>query len=225
MKNNLLITGVLSLAFLTGCAGNLHPHTVQAANGSSVQVATIFVPTELNNNRYADTALREVTPAHAGTGMGLAIASAILGGGISTNSFDKHNYKGTTIDSLPEPTSRYFGPKAETKIQEWLAKNGNGNTWSQPLFIAASEWSLVYTNLSANDSNYDLTYRVKFYKRPEGGNMFSTYVVSECAPAHVTATLADWQANGYAKVTQETEKMMDFCLLELESQLPRLLTK
>lgn len=223
--NKILITGALSLTLLTGCAGNTHSNRVQATDGSTLNVATIFAPAEMNDNRYADPKLREVTPAQSGTGMGLAVLSAALGGGISSRSFDKNNYKGTAIDTMPEPTSRYFAPKAEEKIQAWLGKNGNGYAYTQPLFIAAAQWSLVYTDMSASNSNYDLSYRVKFYKRPEGGNMLSAYVVSECAPAHVTAPLNDWKANNYEKVTQETQKMMDFCLFELENQLPRLLKK
>jgi len=221
MMNKLLITGALSLTFLTGCAGNLDSHKVRADNGSTLDVATIFAPADMNNNRYADPKLREVSPAHSSAGMGLAVLGAALGGGISSGAFDKDSYKGSSIESMPEPTARYLGPKAEVKIRDWLNKNGNGHAYTQPLFIAAAQWSLVYTDMSASNSNYDLTYRVKFYKRPEGGNMLSAYVVSECAPTHATAQLSDWKANGYAKVTQETQKMMDACLLELENQLPR----
>lgn len=223
--NKTLITGALSLTFLTGCAGNLNSHKVQAAGGSTLDVATIFAPAEMNNNHYADPKLREVSPVQPAAGLGLAVLGAALGGEISTSSFDKNNYKGTAIDTMPEPTARYFAPKAEAKIQDWLAKNGNGYAYTQPLFIAAAQWSLVYTDMSSSNSNYDLNYRVKFYKRPEGGNMLSAYVQAECAPAHVTAPRSDWQANNYEKVTQETQKMMDFCLFELENQLPRLLKK
>jgi hypothetical protein len=223
--NKAVITGALSLVFLTGCAGKVHSNKVQAANGSSVGVATIFAPAEMNDNRYADLKLREVSPAYASTGMGLAVLGAVLGGGVSTSSFDKNAYKGSAVETMPEPTLEYFGPKAEVKIREWLEKKGNGDIYSQPLFIAASRWSLVYTDMSASNSNYDLTYRVKFYKRPEGGSMFSAFIVSECEPTHVTAPLSDWKANNYEKVTQETQKMMDSCLLVLENQLPRLLKK
>ncbi len=225
MMNKVFITGALSLTFLTGCAGNHNSHKVQATNGSSLEVATLFAPADMNDNRYPDVKLREVSPAHSGTGMGLAILSAALGGGINSNSFDKNGYKGGSIDTLPEPTAAWLGPKAESKIRDWLNKNGNGYVYKQPLFIAAAQWALVYTDMSASNSNYDLTYRVKFYKRPEGGSMLSAYVVSECAPARATAPLNDWKASNYAKVTQETQKMMDACLLELENQLPRLLKK
>lgn len=55
--------------------------------------------------------------------------------------------------------------------------------------------------------------------------MFSAFIVSECAPTRKTAPLSEWRANNYDKVTQETQKMMDACVLELENQLPRLLKK
>ncbi|KTS28076.1 hypothetical protein GC087_12735 [Pantoea sp. JZ2] len=225
MMNKIFVTGTLALLFLTGCAENKNTHLIKAENGSSLTVNTIFAPTDMNNNTYADVKLRQVTPARAGTGMGIAVLSAVLGSGISTGSFDKNNYKGSDIDSMPEPTAAYFTPKADVKIQQWLNKNGGGYAYTQPLFIAASKWSLVYTDMSSGNSNYDLTYRVLFYKRPEGGTILSPYVVAECEPAHVTAPLNDWTANHYAKVTQVTQKMMDACLLELDNQLPRLLKK
>lgn len=220
-----LMAGVLPLVFIVGCAGNNNSHKVKSVSGGSLDVATIFAPEDMNDNRHPDIKLREVTPMHSGAGMGLAVLGAAFGGVISSGAFDKDNYKGTTIDAMPEPTARYLGPKADMKIQSWLEKNANGYAYTQPLFIAAAQWSLVYTDMSANNSNYDLTYRVKFYKRPEGGNMFSAFIVSECAPTRKTAPLSEWRANNYDKVTQETQKMMDACMLELENQLPRLLKK
>lgn len=220
-----VMAGALSLALLTGCAGNIKPRQVKAANGSSVEVAAIFAPSDMNQNHYSDVKLREVDPAHSGVGMGLAVLGAVLGGGVSSNSFDKNGYKGSTVDSMPEPTSTYLAPKAETAIRGWLGKQGEGYAYTQPLYIAAAQWALVYTDISASNSNYDLTYRVLFYKRPEGGSILSAYVVSECAPTAKTASLSDWQANGYQKVSQETQKMMDECLLELENQFPRLLKR
>lgn len=225
MNIKTLMASALTTVLLAGCAGGAKPHTVKATNGSSIDVFTAYAMKELNNNRYADTSLREVTPVHAGTGMGLAVVGAVLGGGVSSGAFDKNNYKGNLIESMKEPTATYFGPKAESKIQAWLDKQGGSYAYTQPLYIGAATWSLVYTDMSASNSNYDLTYRVLFYKRPEGGNMFSTYVISECAPTVKTAPLSDWQANNYQKVTQETQKMMDACLLELDNQLPRLLKK
>lgn len=223
--NKVFITGALSLTFLTGCAGHNNSHKVQAANGSSLEVATVFTLRDINDGREADTKLRVVEPVHSGTGMGLAIMSTVLGGGRSVGDFYKENYKGSSIDTMPEPTALYFGPKAERKIQDWLGKNGGGYAYTQPLYIAAAQWSLVYTDMSATNSNYDLTYRVQFYKRPEGGNLLSAFVVAGCAPTRVTAPLSDWKANNYAKVTQETQKMMDACLLELDNRLPKLLKK
>lgn len=223
--NKVLIAGAVSLTLLTGCAGSNKPHKVQATNGSTLDVATVFASPDMNNNHYADTKLREVSPVHSGAGMGLSVLSAVLGGGISSNAFDKEGYKGSSIDTLPEPTALYLGPKAESKIHDWLGKNAGGYNYTQPLYIAAAQWSLVYSDMLATNSNYDLTYRVKFYKRPEGGNILSAYVVSECSPTRVTAPLSDWKVNNYAKVTQETQKMMDACLLELDNQLPRLLKK
>lgn len=220
-----LITSTLSVAFLTGCAEKHNYPKLQATNGSTLEVRTTYAPEDLNNNRHPDPRLREVSPLHSSTGIGISILTAALGGGVSTDSFDKNSYRGNYIKSMIEPTAQYFKPKAEIKIKEWLEKNGNGYVYTQPLFIAAAQWSLIYTDMSTDNSNYDLSYRVYFYKRPEGGSILSKNIVSECAPSHITAPLNDWKANNYAKVTLETQKMMDTCLLELDNQLPRLLKK
>jgi hypothetical protein len=214
--------GALSLACLAGCAGN-KSQIVKATNGSTLEVAPIFASADMNGNRYADTKLREVTPTASGVGMGLAVIGAVLGGGVSTNSFDKNAYKGSSIDALPEPTASYLAPKAEVKIRDWLGKQAASHQYEYPLYLAASNWSLVYSDMSSENSNYDLSYHVQFYKRPEGGNVFSAFIVADCSPTVKTAPIAEWRANNYQKVTLETQKMMDACLLELDNQLPRLL--
>ena len=224
MKFKKLIPGAIVVALLSGCA-HQQPTVVKSTNGSSLEVATLFTPPDMNNNRYADPKLREVTPAVSGVGMGLSVMTAVLGGGISSNAFDKSNYKGNAIDAMPEPTASYLTPKAGTVIRQWLDKQGSSYAYTQPLYIGAAQWSLVYSDMSADNSNYDLTYRVLFYKRPEGGNIFSAYIISECAPAVKTAALSDWRANQYQKVSEETRKMMDSCVLELENQRPRLLKR
>lgn len=222
MKVKDFMVGALSLACLAGCAGN-NTQVVKATNGSTLKAVSIFAPPEMNGNRYADTKLREVTPTASGVGMGLAVIGAVLGGGVSTGSFDKNSYKGSSIDTMPEPTATYLAPKAEAKIRDWLGKQTVSHQYEYPLNIAASGWSLVYSDMSSDNSNYDLRYHVQFYKRPEGGNLFSAFVVADCSPAIKTAPIAEWRANNYLKVTQETQKMMDACLLELDNQLPRLL--
>lgn len=227
MKIKTVTTGALLVTLLAGCAGGQKPTIVKGTGGSSLQVDTRFASPEMNNNFYADTQLREVTPVAPGVGVGLMVLGSVLSGGISLNTanFDKNNYKGTKIDAMPEPTRRYFAPKAEAKIAQYLSKQGGSYAYGEPLYIAASRWSLVYSDLSTTNSNYDLSYRVIFYKRPEGGSMFSAFTMASCEPTVKTAPIAEWRANNYQKVTQETEKMMDACLLELDNQLPRLLKK
>lgn len=224
MKLTTLIAGALSVALLTGCAGGKKPTIVKGTDGSTLEVSSILASTDMNQNRYADAHLRVVSPAVTGLAAGLTAAGALLGSfSFRSDMFDKNSYKGSTVDEMPEFTSRYFAPKAEVKIAQFLSKQGGKTAYENTLYIAASRWSLVYSDLSSANSNYDLSYRVIFYKRPEGGTMFSAFTTAECAPAVKTAPIAEWRANNYQKVTQETEKMMDACLLELDNQLPRLL--
>ena len=66
MKVRLLAMVSASL-ILAGCAGSVKPDTVKAANGSSIEIYSVSAIPELNNNRVADSHLREVTPAHEST--------------------------------------------------------------------------------------------------------------------------------------------------------------
>lgn len=216
-----LMAGVMLLA---GCAGP-KPNIVKATDGSSIDVYSVFATADLNDNKNPDTKLRVVSPAHSATGVGIGVLTAVLGGGINTGGFDKNGYKGDSIDSMPEPTKSYLSPKAEVLISKWLSENGKGYKYEQPLYIAASRWALIYKDLNAANSDYELQYRVIFYKRPEGGNAFSSNVVADCSPTVEVAPRSEWEANNYAKVTQVTQKYMDACLLELDNQLPRLLKK
>lgn len=222
--NEKLFTVAASLAILTGCATTIKPDTVKAANGSSVDILSVPALADLNKNRIADNKLREVTPTHATMGMGIAVLG-VLTGNINSGDFDKENYKGNTIDALTNPTDAWFTPKAKQNISQWLADNGNGYTYKNPLYIGHATWALIYNDVAATDPAYQLKYKLIFYKRLEDGNMFSAFTVAECSPAPVEAKLSDWRANNYARVTAETEKYMSSCLLELNNQLPRLLKK
>ncbi|WP_223271357.1 hypothetical protein [Buttiauxella sp. B2] len=193
---------------------------------ASVMPDPVSVPAlaDLNKNRIADNKLREVTPTHATTGMGLAVLGALTGN-INSGDFDKENYKGNTIDALTNPTDAWFTPKAKQNISQWLEANANGYAYKQPLYIGHATWALVYNDATAATPSYQLKYKVIFYKRPESGNMFSAFTVAECSPTPVEAKLSDWRMDNYARVTTETEKYMNSCLLELNNQLPRLLKK
>ncbi|KAF1370432.1 hypothetical protein FHR25_001361 [Yokenella regensburgei] len=222
--NTKLLAVVAATSILMGCATPVKPDTVKAANGSSVDILSVPALADLNKNRVADNKLREVTPSHATMGMGIAVLGALTGN-VNGSDFDKENYKGNTIDSLTNPTDAGFTPKAKQNIKQWLEANGNGYAYKQPLYIGHATWALVYNDATATDPAYQLKYKIIFYKRPENGSMFSAFTVAECTPAPVEAKLSDWQANHYARVTAETEKYMNSCLLELNNQLPRLLKK
>lgn len=213
----------VGVVLLTACASSPKTEKVTAANGSSISLYSGFASNDMNNNKNADVKLREVTPAHTGAGVGLNVLTSVLSGGLSVNTFSKDDLRGNTIDSLPEPTKAYLTPKAKPIISDWLQNNANGYQYKNDLNIAAAQWLLVYQDLGVDNSNYELRYTVKFYKKPEDANMFSAFITSECTPKPETAPLVDWQANGYALVKKTTEKYMDSCLLELNNQLPRLL--
>lgn len=224
MKEKLRAVVITSLVIiLSGCASKIKPDLVRAENNSSIEVFSVPASSEFNNNRLPDRYLREVSPAYVGTGMGLAVLNAALTGNFNTNDYDKENYEGNILKNIPNPMNTYFSPKAKEKIKQWLEKNGNGYIYQQPLTSGYATWALIYKNMNSTDSLYQLKYKIIFYKKPEKGNMFSSYITAECSPVPVEADLADWRKDNYKKVTTETEKYMDMCLSKLDNQLPRLL--
>ncbi|MBB1202853.1 hypothetical protein EGM70_21475 [Enterobacteriaceae bacterium 89] len=220
MKAKVIAT-LAAMTVLTGCANSPKPEAVTSANGGTLEIYSTAALSDLNNNRIADNKLRVVTPGDNAMGKGLAVLSALTGN-VSTSSFDKENYKGSSIDSMVNPTDSYLTPKAKQAIGQWMAENTSGTHYKQPLYIGRATWALIHKD-AATVPAYQLKYKVIFYKRPESGSILSAYTVADCTPAPVEAPLADWQNNNYAKVTQQTEKFMDSCLLELKNQLPRLL--
>lgn len=224
MNNFNVLSCLTAVVLLSGCA-SVKPSVIEATNKSSVGVLYQAAPAEFNDgNVYSDPVLREVTPVHSATGMGLAVLSAALGN-LTTASFDKDTYKGNLIKTLKNPTLDYFAPRANQALRVWLDSQGAGYAYQQPLNVGYSTWSLIYKNLNSSDSLYQLKYKVFFYKKPEKGSIFSGFIKQACSPAPVEANLADWRNDHYAKVKVETQRLMDQCLQQFEQQLPILLKK
>lgn len=225
MKKVLCVSMAISLLLLTACSSNNNVEKVTAANGSSIGVRTFYALPENNNNQYADAKLRIVTQADTGVGVGLSVLTSVLAGGLSASTFSKDTLKGSSVDSLPEPTKSYLVPKAKVVIAEWLQKNSAGYNYKNNLNITPARWLLVYQELSKSDTPFELRYAVTFYKRSEGGNMFSAFDQFKCSPTPRTASLAQWQASDYAMVEQVTTEYMDNCLSQLDGQLTALLKR
>lgn len=224
MKNGYVLCCVTAIALLSGCA-SVKPSVIEGKNKSSIGVLYHAAPAEFNDgNLYSDPYLREVTPVHNATGIGVAVLSAALGN-VTLSSFDKERYKGNAIKTLKNPTLDYFKTKADNALVKWLDDNSAGYTYQQPLNIGYSTWSLIYKNFNSSDSLYELKYKVFFYKKPEKGSIFSGFIKHACSPAPVEADLAEWQKDQYAKVKVETQHLMDQCLQQFRQQLPTLLKK
>ncbi len=115
MMNKIIVTGTLALLFLTGCAENKNTHLIKAENGSSLTVNTIFAPTDMNNNTYADVKLRQVTPARAGTGMGIAVLSAVLGAASARVHLIRITTRAVILTACRNPPPRISRPKPTSK--------------------------------------------------------------------------------------------------------------
>ncbi|KMV70233.1 hypothetical protein AI29_03880, partial [bacteria symbiont BFo2 of Frankliniella occidentalis] len=175
MNNFNVLSCLTAVVLLSGCA-SVKPSVIEGKNKSSVGVLYHAAPAEFNDgNVYSDSVLREVTPVHSATGMGLAVLSAALGN-LTTASFDKDTYKGNLIKTLKNPTLDYFAPKANQALRVWLNSQGAGYAYQQPLNVGYSTWSLIYKNLNRSDSLYEFKYKVFFYKKPEKGSIFSSLI-------------------------------------------------
>lgn len=215
---------LLFVVALTGCVIKIKPEKVTSSNGSSIEITAVSALADLNDNRIADNSLRVVTPTHNALGKGLAVLS-VLTGNIKPSSFDKENYKGEIIESIKNPTGTYLVQGAKKTISKWMDSQSSGYIYKEQLYIGHATWALIFKDAAATTPVYQLKYKVLFYKKPEGGNIFFAYTVAECSPVPVEAILSEWEHENYKKVTIETQKYMDACILELNNQFPRLLKK
>ena len=173
------VTTLLFVVALTGCASKIKPETVTSSNGSSIEIMAVSAQADLNNNRIADNSLRVVTPTHNAVGKGLAVLS-VLTGNIKPSSFDKENYKGKSSSRskiLLIPI--LFKVQRKVSVSGWT--QSSGYVYKEQLNIGHAT-GIDFKDATATTPVYQLKYKVLFYKKPEGGNMFSAYTVAECSP-------------------------------------------
>lgn len=211
---------------LAGCSNKPAPPTEKEVSSKvlhldSGSVVTIKGYEQLRTDTDAptDVSLRYITRGDTGNMVALKtlgfVAQALLGSAQATG-FDKFDLVGTPIITMPNPTLEYLSKGIEKSLQAQPAGT-KSIAPLQPVEIRPYTWMLVYENLSGGDS-YELYYHASIIHTANVAlKDNSTLALVSCHPTAVKAPLAQWQANGYEKVTEVTREYMDNCLKDFEA--------
>ncbi len=222
-----IITGLvlIMILLLTGCASQTQPETLRTDNGSELQIESGYTEQDLFGNAGSDKTLRDESTHDAVSGLGVSILSHPLQGGVNPEDMMKNNFSWSGSDDKSEPSLSWLLPRAGKQIARWMQDNAPGYKYKEPLKITPTQWALIKDTPNDTTNRYALNYRILFYKLPENGGVMGTYVTVECKPIAEVAQLEVWQANNYKKVTEVTQRYMESCLKQLDTQLPVLLRK
>lgn len=98
MKVCFLVIVFVFLIFV-GCVGLVKFDIVKVVNGSVIDIYSVLVLLELNDNCIVDNMLCEVILMYVVVGMGFVVFGVLIGN-INFGDFDKENYKGIVIEIL-----------------------------------------------------------------------------------------------------------------------------
>ena len=217
---------LMAAVVLTGCSHKPAPPTekeissteVHTGNGSVVTIKG-YEQLRTDTDAPTDVSLRYITRGDTGKMVALKtlsfVAQALLGSAQATG-FDKYQLVGTPITTMPNPTLEYLSKGIENSLRTQQAET-KSIAPLQPVEIRPYSWMLVYENLSRGDS-YELYYQASIMHTANVKlEDDSRLALISCHPTAVKAPLAQWQANGYEKVTEVTREYMDSCLKDFEA--------
>ncbi|MDQ8024200.1 MAG: hypothetical protein REI94_20335 [Moraxellaceae bacterium] len=136
--------------------------------------------------------------------------------------FKKEQLKGLQLDQLQNP-SRDALPQL---LQERLRAYAQANAALRPpvkFEVASETWLLVYEDLNATDTPYQLRYTTSIVARPAAESGKSLPDVSlRCAPAPAAMPLTKWEADEYAQVRQTADTYVSACVEQVTTHFPEL---
>lgn len=215
---------LLAMAVLmTGCANKPLPpsskivqsQTVISANHSQITLEA-EEKLETDFSRPSDLQLRYITQGDTTKVVALktlqSVAMMFTGGG-TIPSFTKDELRGTQVGGLMNPSLPYLMPRIAEILKVEIDKHPT-KQYRDPVTITPVTWMLVYKNLAGGDDNYQLhlSTTIRRVGKGEGGSYVSQDIDCGDDPTVKEYTLEQWQANSYAKVTEETQKMLEHCV-------------
>jgi len=137
----------------------------------------------------------------------------------------KEDYKGETIATVIHPADRNLNLGLQPIVDSWVQKNAEGRTFKNPLWTRLDRFQLVYRGTDEKPDYFDLKIQATLGRKLDSGNFLLSPKTFTCTwvDDKSKTTLADWQANDYAKVRQAGEEFVADCLKTAEKNLPTLL--
>lgn len=219
---------------ISGCAAKPLPptskmvqsETIISSNASQITIEG-WHELETNYNRPTDNQLRYVTQGDTTTAVALKtvqfVAMMFTTGGQATG-FTKSDLRGTEVKGLANPSIPYLMPRVSEILKAEMDKHP-AKKYENAFKISPYTWRLIYKNLAGGDDNYELIMTTGLSRSTRDKDGKDLYISITCGSDGSTPqyTLPKWRANGYAKVTEVTQQILDSCLKQLTNESPSFL--
>jgi hypothetical protein len=129
----------------------------------------------------------------------------------------KEDYKGDKVETLLHPAGRELEPV----IDDWVRANAQGRGFKQELWVRTDRYPLVYRDGSGDEVFYDMKIAATISRKLDSAGFFTQPKAFTCSWMDTTAryTLADWQADDYAKVKAVGQQFVDECIKTTQAKL------
>lgn len=115
--------------------------------------------------------------------------------------------------------------KLQPVIDEWITVNAQGRSFKRELKIREDRYQLVYRDGAGDEVFHDLTIQATISRKLDSAGYFAGPKAFTCSWADAASryTLADWQADDYAKVKAAGSQFVEACIQTARSRLGELL--
>lgn len=193
-----------------------------------VAVYSGIVPIQIDRStepgtKYPDDVLRLVNKSDRSKDAALLVVGALLGS--FRTPVGKDDYKGEKIDAMPHPAGRDLPTRLGVSIDTWTRDNASGRQFKKAMFIRNDVYALVFRDYKDETPFYDLKIVTTISRKPDGAGWLSAGEQVQCSFSDDKSsnTLADWQADGYARLKAAERQFLDDCLKTAQAALPKLL--
>ena len=187
-----------------------------------------IVPIQLDRStepgtKYPDDVLRLVNKSDRSKDAALLVVGALLGS--FRTPVGKDDYKGEKIDAMPHPAGRDLPTALGASIDTWTRDNVSGRQFKKAMFIRNDVYALVFRDYKDETPFYDLKIVTTISRKPDGAGWLSAGEQVQCSFSDDKSsnTLADWQADGYARLKAAERQFLDDCVKTAQAALPKLL--
>lgn len=189
------------------------------------EVPIKFVDSTRDGQRYPDLVLREVHPKHRARDVGFSIVMAFMGG-LHLPALSNNAYNGEKIEAVEHPAKSGLTEGLRAAIRHWQQVNGKQNAvYKNPFTIRLDRFALLYRDLSAEQTIYDLYIETTVSRKPDSSSWFSGPEEIHCSTEDTDRnfTLDQWTAKDYERVRALGRDHVKSCIEQVASSLDKLM--